>query len=278
MAGRDRSGDRGCPRLVALVAAALLFAACAPRLSTPEPSCACTHGPTGQGTPWPVSPADALVVAGRAVDAVDAASMAPFDVAGRRIYGYDDVARTSHVFVDGDAARLLEVVLVPALPIGPSTTVGAAAARAAAERYVARLGLGSAGGAPAVVVARGADVAWYRVEWAATSGPGGRALSVDVEAVRGEPFALLDRSSGIELAAPTVGRAAAERTALGTLSDPSEQVLSAELRPTFDAGRQGWTWQIGLGVPLADQPGVYARGGVVDVDAVSGTATVVKRG
>ena len=79
------------------------------------------------------------------------------------------------------------------------------------------------------------------------------------------------------LAAPIVGRERATGLAIAALGVSGETVTSAEPTITFPlTGYQQSLWEVGLGVPTANQTNVVERGALVAVDAFTGEAMILR--
>lgn len=233
----------------------------------PQPSCACASLQTQ--VPWPISEAaarqSALTVLASLDPEVGRASQEPVHV-------LIATGRDGFALIDGDAGTVVEVVFWPALPgsgtrnIAPRQALGAAAAFLAAHPD-----LRATGTANVTEPTPGLDL----VTWVDA---GAASAEIAVNADTGAVASFVDLRSHSGLVAPSLSADAATVLAIAAFGVAGEQGLSPELRVEIDAaGRQRTIWSIGLGVPSATQADVYLSGGVVEVDAATGEATVVKR-
>jgi hypothetical protein len=230
--------------------------------------CACAS--LGSEAPWPVSEQRAIAAARPYLSAGDI-GLERSGTSGHRLYVL--TAPGGLVLIDGETGSDLEAAFWAAMPDTAQRTIPADAATRNATDFLRLHSIDVAGLTPAVDAS--SEVGMDLVAW---SDAGGARVMVAVNAATGDVASFTDLRSGVRLVAPTLTRAAAEPRALAVLDVAGEQVLSGDVRVEFDAtGTQRSVWSFGLGVPSSTQADVYLDGAVVEVDAHSGEATVVKR-
>lgn len=230
--------------------------------------CACV--PTGSPEPtWPVSEARAIATAGTYLTSGDV-SLATAPAPDHRLYVLTSPAGVA--IVDGESGAALEAAFWAAMPSG-GRTISATRAMGAAGDFLRAHGI-AVDGLAAAVDEKG-QPGMDLVVW---SDAGQANVVVAINAATGEVASFVDLRSGVSLVAPTItGQAAAPR-ALAVVDVAGEQILGVEFRVEFDAaGRQRSVWSVGLGVPSPTEADVYLDGALVEVDANSGQATIVKR-
>ncbi len=255
----------------------------------PSPACS-EPGPTG--TPWPVSGQQAVAAAAALLGRPDlaltwaSAASTPAYIVG----GADRGA-----VVDGTTGRVVEFfALEPpvglpdgAIPVWsprPAATGGpvdnATLALVRARDFLVGRHLVAAGSEGQAVLVPGPGEPVWRVSLAdaATS----RVIEAWVSS-GGEVTGYLEPDPPLVLALPRIDRDAAIRLALARAAvvtgRQDQEVISAEFWPTFVGDTQRSTWSIGTGVPVVDATShevVWWFGTAIEVDAVSGSLTVVK--
>jgi hypothetical protein len=235
-------------------------------------SCACASPADPNWTPPPVSDVQAAADAAKAagLPAMKAEFAGSFQ--GRSIY--QATAAGTLAFVDGESGVVFEVLAVDQMPNEVTTVPPTAAARTAAQAFLARTGLGTDGLTVAGGIKTSAGVSAYDFTW--TDSLGSAKFLISVNPATDSVFAYADLRTELPLALPMVGRARASQLAIDADDRPGNQVLSADLTVEFGTGAQVSTWMVGLGVPTATDPNVYEHGAAIQIDALTGAATVLK--
>jgi hypothetical protein len=251
-----------------LIVATMMVGACTSLIGPPVGSCACASLSTM--VPWPVSEDQALSAARGYVTGSDLeagrSSIEPQHV-------YAVIAPEGLVLVDGDEANVLEAVFLSALPSEPGRSITPREAIDAARAFL--------DAHPASPVVTGEPMveetapALDAVSWQDGDRP---IVLVAVNASTGEVASFVDVGRRPGLIAATISKAEAARLAIAAFGVANEQALSMEIRVEIDgSGRQRTVWSVGLGVPSPTQSDVYEDGGLVEVDAVTGEASIIKR-
>ena len=235
-------------------------------------SCACASPANLNRTPPPVSSVEAATYAARVagLSAMTAEFAGSFQ--GRSIY--QATAPKTLAFVDGESGVVLEVVAIDQMPNEVTTESPTTAAKTAAEAFLARTSLNTDGLAMASKIKTSAGVSAYDFTW--SDSLGSAKFLISVNPVTGSVFAYADLRMGLPLALPLVGQARATQLAIDTDGRPGNQLIAADFNIDFASGVQISTWMVDLGVPTATDPNVYEHGSVIQIDALTGTAKVMK--
>ena len=237
-------------------------------------TCGCVSTPDPNWTPPRVTSDEAAVYGAKAAGVPVMTAQLMGGPVGRSFYRAD--APGAVALVDAESGMVLEVVLTDQMP-SDAAVAASSNPQPAAEGFLARVGLTTEGFTESGKLVQQAGVAYYDVTW---NDPGATAtpkFQVLVNASTGAAFAFVDLRPQLDLTAPIVGRSRATETAIAAIGVPGETVTSADLGLDFGSGdAQVWAWSIGLGVPSATQADVYEHGALVGVDAVTGSATIIK--
>jgi hypothetical protein len=237
-------------------------------------TCACAAAPDPNWTPPPITSDQAAIYAAKVAGVPAMSASLSGELSGRQLYLA--TATSAVAIVDGESGTVLMVALLDRMPGDDAVSAATGDARTAAEAFLQQAGYPGEGPADSVQVTRHGGVAAYQLDWkdARTAAPRFRLF---VNASTGAVFAYLDLRTQLAVTAPIVGRARATSLAIAAFGVPGEIVTSADLAIEFAAdGAQGSEWTIGLGVPTATQADVYEHGALLQVDAVTGEATVIK--
>ena len=186
------------------------------------------------------------------------------------------------VYVDAVSGRVAEVVLQGSMPADDAVATTNAEASSAAAALIGESGWAPSGIAPSVTMVHVAGVAFQQVDWstATTIGPSpgevGPVLRVLVNAGTGAVFALVDTESGANLAPPVIGRERAAQIGIAADGVEGDQLLGADFQTSLTDSGQVSSWIVGVGVPTATQADVYGHGAAIEVNAVTGDATILK--
>jgi len=163
------------------------------------------------------------------------------------------------------------------MPATPIVTINAAVAQANSLTYLTATGLAPEGLTPTVELMDHGDTKEYAVRWQRRVNgalvPDQRLVSVTPQT--GQVFSIVVVSIPYTTPpAPTISSQQAIAAANQLLGASSTTVASSDLVVTFDAdGAQLLVWQIGMHIN-GSTPGAA----MVQVDAMSGAATVIGRG
>ena len=259
---------------VALLLPALIVATAAIGLGVFHGSaCGCASTPSPRDPNWtaspppPVSP-DQAAARAAALAGVSLASALNWDTMGGRPIS-EPYGNAAVGFVDGNSGAVLALVLKNELPISDSASVSEAAAGSAAQAFLARGGLTFDGLTQRTQLVHRASVAYLDLTWAK---PGATEpdLEILVSASSGKAFAYRDMRSGLNLAVPIVGSAAATRLARESALAQGEMPSTTELQDAdlqLIAGKPNgpeWFWSVGF------------PDGLIYVDAVTGEVSIGK--
>jgi hypothetical protein len=236
-------------------------------------TCACTTPPY-PGTPPPVSidAARATVVkfatsGGAAEPAGLEASLGP-GAPGGSIYTV--VGPTAAAVVGAESGLVLEYVQLDALPDSGDVNTSAAQAQAAATSYLADRNRSTGILAATTLPQISNTTSVFVVSWSEVAG-GNPQISVWVDRASGKPFAFADQRYGLAIAPPIVGKSAAGRLALNAVATPGLATTEIDIR--FDFAHP--YWEVSLASPVRAD-GITEHGAAVDIDAITGEATVLK--
>jgi hypothetical protein len=230
--------------------------------------------PSGQQTA--VAPAQAEATVRRIVPTGDLTVSGPTTAGQRTLYSV--AGPGVQAMVDAMTGQLASVLFSDYMPITPAVTISATAAQADSLSFLSGAGLANDGLTPTVELVDHGDFKEYAVKWQLRVNgalvPEQRLASVNPQT--GKVFSLVVVS--VPYAAPptpTISRQDAIAAANRLLGAPLTTVESSDLVVTFDGnGAQLLVWQIGVRI---DGPTPSAAA-MVQVDAMSGAATVIGRG
>jgi hypothetical protein len=179
--------------------------------------------------------------------------------------------------VDATTGAIASIVLNSRVPVTSVVTITAATAQNAAAAYLAANGIPTTDLSPTVALAdhggmRQFDVTWQRRVNGALV-PDQRIVSVNPQT--GEVFSLIDIAYPFTTpSVPLVSQAAAVAAAQSLVDAPSAALDSVDLVVSFDtSGAQTLVWRVGLRIG-----GIPPSAAMVEVDALTGAATVIGRG
>ena len=236
--------------------------------------------PTGSALPsdqlGSVAPAQAEATVRRLVPTGELTVSGPTTTGQRTLYS---VAGPSvQAMVDATTGQLASVLFGDRMPITPAVTITADTARTDSLTFLTGAGLANDGLTPSVELIDHGEFKEYAVKWQLRVNgalvPEQRLISVNPQT--GKVFSLVVVSVPYTTPPiPTISRQDAIAAANLLLGAPLTTVESSDLVVTFDAsGAQLLVWQIGLRVG-GPTPSAAA---MVQVDAMTGTATVIGRG
>jgi hypothetical protein len=262
----------GSIRIRTPAALSLLFLALALSSCGVNVSCACASPADPNWTPPPVSAAEAAAHAARVAGLSTMTAEFAGSLQGRSIY--QATALKTLAFVDAESGAVLEVLAVDQMPTEATTERPSAAAKSAALSFLATAGLSTDGLTVAGSINTSAGVSAYDFTW--TDSLGSAKFLISVNPATGSVFAYVDLRANLPLARPMVGQARATQLAIDTDGRPGNQFIAADLSIDFGTGVQVSTWLVSLGVPTATDPNVYEHGAAIQIDALTGAATVLK--
>ena len=234
------------------------------------PACGCATAPDSNWTPPPVTAGEAAVYAAKVAGLPSMSVDLGIGPNGRSLYVA--TAPNAVAYVDAVSGSVVEVVLEDRLPNDATVSVSSAGAIAVAQVFLEHVGFTDLVGSSRAISQAG--VAAYMVTFSDAAGVA--KLEIAVNAATGDVFAYADLSVQMNVTPPLIGRARATELAIAAFGVPGETVTSAELTIDFASGSQVSSWQVGLGVPTATQADVFEQGALINIDAVTGEATIVK--
>ena len=236
--------------------------------------------PTGSALPsdrqTSVPPAQAEATVRRLVPTGDLTVSGPTTTGQRTLYSV--AGPGVQAMVDATTGQLASVLFLDRMPITPGVTITTDAAQADSLTFLSAAGLANGGLTSSVELIDHGDFKEYAVKWQLRVNgalvPEQRLVSVNPQT--GKVFSLVVVSVPYKTPPiPTISRQDAIAAANRLLGAPLTTVESSDLIVTFDAnGAQLLVWQIGL---RAGGPTPSAAA-MVQVDAMTGTATVIGRG
>jgi hypothetical protein len=257
---------------VGTLAAAFLLLLLPLSLSSCYITCACASPRDPSWTPPPVSGIEAGTYAAKVAGLPDMTADLTGSIQGRPLY--QATGHNTLGFVDGESGIVLEVVAVDQMPDDATAAPPTAAAKAAAEAFMARTGLSVDGLTESSMLKTASGASAYDYKW--TDSLGSDEFEISVNPATQTVFAYVDLRMQLQLTPPILGKAAATQLAIAAHNVPGDQVTSAEFGIDFSSGVQLSSWAVGLGVPTATDPNVFAHGALIRVDAVTGETVIVK--
>lgn len=269
--------------------ATFVIAGCSGSVSSPsavaQPSSSlATSVPTGalptgsvlpSGHQTTVAPAQAETTVRRLVPTGDLTVSGPTTTGQRTLYSV--AGPGVQAMVDATTGQLASVLFSDYMPITPAVTISAGAAQEASLSFLTGAGLANASLMPTVELVDHGDFKEFAVKWQLRVNgalvPEQRLVSVNPQT--GKVFSLVVVSVPYSAPpTPTISRQDAIAAANLLLGAPLTTIESSDLVVTFDAsGAQLLVWQIGLRIG-----GPTPSAAMVQVDAMSGAATVIGRG
>jgi hypothetical protein len=255
-----------------LAGAAMLLVLLPLTLSSCYITCGCTSTPDPNWTPPPVTASDAAWNASKYAAGIGGTQ--PTDLVASLAYASPDHpvyvvtgAKVSAI-VDSKSGLVLELVVMAELPNSKDATISSDAAQAAATKFLADHFLDVDGLAATTRLQDGTATSAYVTTW---TGPGFDApgVSVWVNSSGGAAFAVADQRHGVQLTPPSIGREAAGRLALASVSTPGMAVMSADFM--FNLANSAWAVNLATPGPTGDT--APEHGAYVEVDAVTGKTT-----
>jgi len=238
-------------------------------------TCACASTPDPNWTPAPVSAQEATAAAAKF--AAGSSGTQPSGLVASLTYSGQDhplyvvLGPTVGAVVDARGGLVLEFVAIDALPDSDQVAISDADAAARATSFLSDRGRDAGILVPTTALRPGGATSVYVVTWAPQAG-GAVQISVSIDPSSGTPFAFADERFGVSLVPPSIGAAAAGRLALAAVSTPGLVVLSSDFRLDLEHPY----WDVNLASPSASASAAPDHGASVQVDAVTGAASVGK--
>lgn len=238
-------------------------------------TCACLSTPDPNWTPPPVSAQEATAAAAKFASSGSPATE-PTGLDASLAYASQDhplysvQGPTVGAFVEAQGGLVIYFVQVDMLPDSSDVAISSAEAKARATVFLSDRGRGT-GILVATTTLKTGVTSSYVVTWAAEGSSDGQ-ISVSINASTGKAFAFVDQRFGVRLVPPSIGASEAGKLALAAAATPGEVVLSAEFRLDFEHP----TWDVSVGTPGSGDSAAPEHYAFVEIDALTGTATVKK--
>jgi hypothetical protein len=261
-----REPRRSDPRLfLAIAGAVILFGvlACTASIASQiTSSCACTYPPT-HPPGWTPTPPPELSIAQAQKIATDLTGEKMSSYGGWDEFGGQPVLVTrgkdSYAYVHGNTGAVLSAFFVSDLLAESRTGISADDALANAERWLAGVGIPTAGATPTVENKSAAGLPYFAVTRATGSSP---TFEVLVNAASGHVFAYRDLRD-VRIDVPLIGFSAASALAERSALSHGESASPGDINNLMGGG-SSWIWTVGF------------NDGALSVDAATGEVAVMK--
>ena len=255
------------------LAAALLLLLLPLVVSSCYITCACDSTPDPNWTPPPIGADEAGVYAAKVAGVPSMTAVEVSGLNGRPFYRA--TADNTVAFVDAaEGGDVLEVIAIDRMPEAATTEPPTAVAKSAADAFMARTGSSTADLTESSELKTVSGVSAYDFTW--TDSLGSAKFTISVNPSTQAVFAYADLRMQRPLTLPILGQNRATAIAVAARNVPGDQVNSSSLTVDFSTGAQVSTWDVSMGVPIADGSQTIEQKFVVRVDASTGATTTVK--